>query len=103
MGCGALMNATPALTVDGPVAPVAPATPRLAAVDALRGLVMVLMTLDHASGAFNGGRLMTDAPFSYHPGQALDPAQFFTRWVTHLCAPTFVFLAGLSLSISAER
>jgi uncharacterized membrane protein len=109
MVCVASMDANPALALTSPVAPVAPVAPavpaarRLVAVDALRGLVMVLMTLDHASGAFNGGRLMADAPYAYHPGQALDPAQFFTRWVTHLCAPTFVFLAGLSLSISAER
>src|SRR5262249_31991324 len=76
---------------------------RLSAIDWLRGLVMVLMTIDHASGAFNAGRLMTDAAFMYKPGTTLDPAQFATRWVTPLCAPTFVFLAGLSLSISADR
>src|SRR5262249_49217653 len=76
---------------------------RLSAIDWLRGLVMVIMTIDHASGAFNAGRLMTDAVFMYKPGTPLDPAQFATRWVTHLCAPTFVFLAGLSLSISADR
>jgi uncharacterized membrane protein len=82
----------------------APATaPRLVAVDALRGLVMVLMTLDHASGAFNAGRLMSDSARGWVPGTALDPRQFATRWVTHLCAPTFVFLAGLSLSLSAGR
>jgi uncharacterized membrane protein len=83
--------------------PPAPAASRLGAVDVLRGLVMVLMTVDHASGAFNAGRLMLDSAGSYHPGTALDPAQFYTRWVTHLCAPTFVFLAGLSLSLSVER
>jgi uncharacterized membrane protein len=77
--------------------------PRLEGIDALRGLVMVLMTIDHASGAFNAGRLMSDSARSYTPGTALDPKQFATRWITHLCAPTFVFLAGLSLSLSAER
>jgi uncharacterized membrane protein len=69
----------------------------------MRGLVMVLMTVDHASGAFNAGRLMLDSAASYHPGTALDPAQLYTRWVSHLCAPTFVFLAGLSLSLSMDR
>jgi uncharacterized membrane protein len=77
--------------------------PRLSAIDWLRGLVMVLMTIDHAAGAFNAGHLMTDAAFMYKPGTPLEPAQFATRWVTHLCAPTFVFLAGLSLAISAEK
>jgi uncharacterized membrane protein len=79
------------------------AAPRLAAVDALRGLVMVLMTVDHASGAFNAGRLMSDSARGWVPGTALDPRQFATRWMTHLCAPTFVFLAGFSLAMSAER
>ncbi len=94
------MTTAAPLVAAGPTAAVAS---RLGAIDALRGLVMVLMTLDHASGAFNAGRLMTDSARSYHAGMALDPAQFYTRWVTHLCAPTFVFLAGLSLSLSAER
>ncbi len=81
----------------------APARARLDALDWLRGLVMVIMTIDHASGAFNAGRLMTDATHMYKAGTALDPAQFLTRWVTHLCAPTFLFLAGAALARSVER
>src|SRR5262249_31366229 len=76
---------------------------RVLPVDWLRGLVMVLMTVDHASSAFNAGRLVTDAPALYHPGTALPAAQFFTRWITHLCAPTFVFLAGYVLFLSVHR
>ena len=76
---------------------------RLLPVDWLRGLVMVLMTLDHASASFNGGRLFGDSAKSWVPGSALPAAQFFTRWVTHLCAPTFLFLAGYSLFISVQR
>jgi uncharacterized membrane protein len=68
----------------------------------MRGLVMVLMTLDHASEAFNKGRLFTDAAFLPQPDH-LDGPQFVTRWLTHLCAPTFVFLAGTSLSLSVSR
>src|SRR5262249_58985563 len=64
---------------------------------------MVLMTIDHASGAFNAGRLTTDIAVMYHPGMPLPPAQFFTRWITHLCAPTFVFLAGAALALSVEK
>jgi uncharacterized membrane protein len=76
---------------------------RLLPVDWLRGLVMVLMTVDHASSAFNAGRLVTDAPALYRPGSALPAAQFWTRWITHLCAPTFVFLAGYVLFLSVRR
>ena len=64
---------------------------------------MVLMAIDHASAAFNGGRLVTDAFFMYEPGSGLPAAQFATRWITHLCAPSFLFLAGASLAMSVER
>jgi len=73
---------------------------RVPAIDWMRGLVMIIMTIDHASGAFNGGHLLTDGAFLYKPGTPLPMAQFFTRWITHLCAPTFVFLAGVSIALS---
>jgi uncharacterized membrane protein len=76
---------------------------RVAALDWMRGLVMVLMSLDHASEMFNAGRVVTDAVFIYKPGTPLPVAQFLVRWITHLCAPTFVFLAGTSLALSVER
>ncbi len=75
----------------------------MAAIDWMRGLVMVLMAIDHASLAFNGGRLGGDSWYAHEPGTALPAAQFFTRWITHLCAPTFVFLAGTALALSFER
>jgi uncharacterized membrane protein len=74
---------------------------RVGAIDVLRGLVIALMTIDHASDAFNAGRLFTDAGARYHH-EPLPLAQFLTRWITHLCAPTFVFLAGASLALSVE-
>jgi uncharacterized membrane protein len=63
---------------------------RLAAVDVVRGIVMALMVLDHTRDFFTDARI-----------DATDPATstlplFFTRWVTHFCAPMFVFLAGAS-------
>ena len=76
---------------------------RLAAIDWMRGLVMVLMAIDHASLAFNGGRLGGDSWFMHQAGSELPAAQFLTRWITHLCAPTFVFLAGTALALSFER
>ena len=64
---------------------------------------MVLMAIDHASLAFNGGRLGDDSWYAHEAGTELPAAQFFTRWITHLCAPTFVFLAGTALALSFER
>lgn len=68
----------------------------------MRGLVMILMTVDHASEAFNAGRVFSDSVMFWKPGSPLPTAQFLTRWITHLCAPTFVFLAGAALAMSSE-
>lgn len=90
----------------------APAGHRIAAIDWMRGFVMVLMAVDHASQMWNAGRLASDTVYmantmvdgSYWiPGTSLDPAQFYTRWITHLCAPTFLFLSGTSLAMSFEK
>lgn len=79
------------------------ARPRLDGVDLLRGLVMVVMALDHARDFFSptlgpGGGLVS-------PEQLPDPgaALFFTRWVTHFCAPVFVFLAGAGAFLYGSR
>ncbi|HLK89928.1 MAG TPA: heparan-alpha-glucosaminide N-acetyltransferase domain-containing protein [Polyangia bacterium] len=79
------------------------AASRLPALDWMRGLVMVLMAIDHSSDAFNGGRFFTDAARMWQPGSALPAAQFVTRWITHICAPTFLFLAGTSLAFTVSR
>jgi len=76
---------------------------RLVALDWMRGLVMVLMAVDHSSGEFNAGKLMADGAFMYKPGTPLPVDQFLTRWMTHLCAPTFVFLAGTAMALSIRR
>jgi uncharacterized membrane protein len=77
---------------------------RIATVDWMRGLVMVLMVVDHASMAFDGSHLAKDsALYADAATMALPAADFLTRWITHLCAPTFVFLAGTALALSVER
>jgi len=64
---------------------------------------MILMTVDHASHAFNAGRYTADAAAWYVPGSEMPAAQFMIRWVTHLCAPAFIFLAGFVLALSVAR
>jgi uncharacterized membrane protein len=76
---------------------------RLPAIDTLRGIVMVLMAMDHASHVFNAGRYAGDSYMWYPAGSEIQAAQFLTRWVTHLCAPTFLFLAGLVLALSVAK
>ena len=79
-----------------PPAP-APVRRRLDHVDLLRGLVMVIMVLDHVRA------YLTEARFDPTDLTRTDAALFATRWITHFCAPTFVFLAGASAWIAGTR
>lgn len=72
---------------------------RIESVDILRGLVMIIMALDHTRDFFHKGAFT---------GDPLDPASttpilYFTRWITHFCAPMFVFLSGLSAWLQGRR
>jgi len=64
----------------------------------LRGLVIVIMAIDHARDYFNFGG---EADPLANP--AIGAALFFTRWITHFCAPVFVFLAGTSAGLMTSR
>jgi uncharacterized membrane protein len=71
---------------------------RLASLDMLRGLAIVVMAIDHVRDYFNfGGEV--DPMANPNIGAAI----FFTRWITHFCAPVFVFLAGTSAGLMAAR
>jgi len=93
----------PAVATEAP-STLAQTSQRIASIDWMRGFVMVLMIIDHASMAFDGHHVAHDsARFPDAATMALPSLEFFTRWITHLCAPTFVFLAGASLAVSVER
>lgn len=79
---------TPQYTVKPIVAPEAPLSSRIWSVDVLRGLVMVVMALDHTRD------YLTYLRFQPEDLTHTFPALFFTRWITHFCAPLFFFLAG---------
>ena len=71
---------------------------RIISIDLVRGLVMIIMTLDHVRDLIHAN------PLSQSPTDmaSTTPALFMTRWITHLCAPTFVFLSGTSAFLSMQ-
>jgi uncharacterized membrane protein len=83
-----------------PVVPVAPDARgyRLTSIDALRGLAIVVMALDHVRDY-----VMVAAAQDPMADPNIGATLFFTRWITHYCAPTFVFLAGTSAGLMASR
>src|SRR5215213_8719659 len=64
---------------------------RLQSIDFIRGVVMILMAIDHVR------------VYSGIPAGGPSPGVFFTRWVTHFCAPAFVFLAGTSAFFNGRK
>jgi uncharacterized membrane protein len=72
---------------------------RVQSIDALRGAIMIIMALDHTRDFFHAAATSfspTDLTHTY-------PFLFFTRWITHLCAPVFTFTAGLGAFLWLQR
>ncbi|HEV2381776.1 MAG TPA: hypothetical protein VG206_18560 [Terriglobia bacterium] len=72
---------------------------RVLSVDALRGAIMILMAVDHIRDFINSAAMQflpTDLSRTTAP-------IFFTRWITHFCAPVFAFTAGIGAFFWARR
>jgi len=79
-------------TMPSTASAAAPAvTSRLTSVDLIRGAVMILMAIDHVR------------VFSGLPAGGPTAGIFFTRWITHFCAPAFIFLAGTSALLYGRK
>ena len=72
-------------------------THRLQSIDIVRGLIMIIMALDHVRDFFSYT--------AYRPDDLTQTSVilFFTRWITHLCAPTFIFLSGVSIYLYFKK
>jgi uncharacterized membrane protein len=70
---------------------------RIPSIDIARGLIMIIMALDHTRDFLHYPNL---SPTNM---QTTTAVLFFTRWITHFCAPTFVFLSGVSVFLAGQR
>ncbi len=72
---------------------------RIDSIDILRGIIMIIMALDHVRDFFHVNAMVTDPT----DPATTTPVLFFTRWITHYCAPLFVFLAGTSIFLTGKK
>ena len=86
------------MTVPTPLTSPATLRARIAVIDVMRGLVMLIMLFDHVRETFFLHHQVSDPMDAAH----VDPALFFTRLAAHVCAPMFVFLTGLSAWLYAH-
>src|SRR5476651_2266219 len=76
-----------------------PLKQRINSIDTLRGMIMLIMAIDHIRDYIYYSGPMTN-PTNM---ATTTPILFFTRWITHFCAPTFVFLSGVSAYLAGTR
>ena len=89
----------PFIAADQLPNPLEPLRGRIDSIDLLRGIVMVIMMLDHTRDFVHNAVYQFDPTDPTHTNVAL----FFTRWITHFCAPVFVFLAGTGAYLQYAR
>ena len=82
-----------------------PARYRVQSIDVLRGIVMVIMALDHVRDFFFKADVGNASAVATDPTNmaTTTPGLFFTRWITHFCAPVFVFLSGTSAFLISQK
>lgn len=73
---------------------------RIQSIDILRGIVMIIMALDHSRDFIHYGNSIDQDPLDF---STTTPILFLTRWITHFCAPVFVFLSGTSIFLYASK